>query len=107
MSDAQTFIDLCVDGKVSLDGIDDFVDQWHETPAGMELHDYLGMTQEEYSLWLRVPDALSHILKARQEGKSLTEIIANEYQIVRLAPQNDKLKITHLRKWLKEKGELI
>jgi hypothetical protein len=58
MSRGRAFIDLCPDGKVDFDDIDDFIDRWHETPRGAELHDYLGMTQEEYSLWLRVPDAL-------------------------------------------------
>jgi len=108
MSSRHAFIDLCVEGKVPLDDIDDFVDQWHEIPAGMELCDYLGMTQEEYSLWLRVPDALPYIIKARQEAKPLTDIVLKGCRDLRLASQsNGKLKFERLRKWLKAKGELL
>jgi hypothetical protein len=108
MSNRRAFIDLCVEGKVAPDNIDDFVDQWHETPEGSALHDHLGMTREEYSLWLRVPDALPYIIKARQEGKLLTDVVVNGCRNLRLAPQSDdKSKIERLKKWLKAKGELI
>ena len=108
MSSRPAFIDLCVEGKVPLDDLDDFVDQWHEAPEGIELHDYLGMTQEEYSLWLRVPDALPCIVKARREGKSLTDVVVNECHDLRLASQSDdKSKFERLQKWLKAKGKLI
>lgn len=108
MSSRRAFIDLCVEGKVAPDNIDDFVDQWHETPGGIALHDHLGMTLEEYSLWMRVPDALPYIIKTRQERKSLTDVVINECQNLHLVRQGDeKLKIERLQKWLKAKGELI
>jgi hypothetical protein len=108
MSSRIAFIDLCLEGKVPLDDIDNFIDQWHETPEGFELHDYLGMTQEEYSLWLRVPDALPYIITARHEAKSLADVVASGYQDLRFAAQpSDKAKIVRLQKWLKAKGEVI
>ena len=108
MSSRHAFIDLCLEGKVPLDDIDDFIDRWHEAPEGFELHDYLGLTQEEYSLWLRVPDALAYIIKARHEAKPLTDVVVSSCRDLRLAAQtNDKSKIARLQKWLKTKGELI
>jgi hypothetical protein len=35
--------------------IDDLVDEWHRSPDGQELHDYLGWTEEEYSAWVEDP----------------------------------------------------
>jgi hypothetical protein len=36
--------------------IDDAVDAWHEGAGlGMELHEYLGWTEEEYSAWVSDP----------------------------------------------------
>jgi hypothetical protein len=99
MSSRRAFIDLCVEGKIPPADIDDFIDQWHETPEGIELHDYLGMTQEEYSLWLRVPDALPYIIKARHEAKPLADVVSW------LASQNkDKSQVARLQKWLKAKA---
>jgi hypothetical protein len=101
MSRRQTFIDLCLKGKVPPDEIDDFIGRWHETPKQMELHDYLGMTVEEYSLWVRVPDALPYIIEARLEKKPLTEAVVHGCRAMRIAAQpDDESKISRLQKWL-------
>jgi hypothetical protein len=107
MSSQPTFIDLCLRGKVLPDEIDNFIDRWHETPEGRELHDYLGMTEEEYALWLRVPDALAYIIKARQQTKPLAEAVSHGYQDLRLAARpDDQSKISRLQKWLQSRGKL-
>jgi hypothetical protein len=67
----KTFIDLSLEGKVSLDQIDDYIDAWHNEPRGESLSQYLGMEKTEYSLWVRDPDALAYIIKARRENRSL------------------------------------
>jgi len=69
MSSGPKFLDLYLEGKVKSEDIDDFIDRWHEAPGGRELHDYLGMTKQEYALWLRRPDALPDIVKDRRESK--------------------------------------
>lgn len=43
-------------GRVSAADIDDYVDEWHDSPAGspaaaMHLHEFLGMTRTEYFVW--------------------------------------------------------
>lgn len=107
MSRRETFVDLCIGGNVLLEGIDDFVDRWHEAPEGIELHDYLGMTEEEYSLWLRVPDLLPLIIKARRDGRALTGAVADACQEMRLAERSaDQSKIARLQKWLKLKSRI-
>jgi len=108
MSSETTFLDLCLAGRVTPDKVDDFVDRWHETPGGRELHDYLGMTTEEYSPWLRVPDALPYIIAARREMTSLADAVARGCQeLRRTAPVHDESRITRLEEWLSAKGELI
>jgi hypothetical protein len=32
--------------------IDDLIDRWHEGGTGMELHEFLGMSQDEYRAWV-------------------------------------------------------
>jgi len=68
MSDTRiTFIDLVLRDQAALDAIDDFVDLWHDDPRGRELHSFLGLTADEYALWVRRPDMLAQIIERRRE----------------------------------------
>ena len=60
----MNFIQMCLTGAASESEIDDFVDQWHDGEAGkgQDLHEFLGMTWEEYSSWATKPSTLSSIL---------------------------------------------
>lgn len=67
------FLELYLKGDVLEDDIHRFVEDWHEgrEGAGMELHEYLGMSREEYGVWVATPAALAFILTARKQGSSL------------------------------------
>jgi hypothetical protein len=45
--------------------MDDAVDKWHDGNSKLELHEYLGMTWEEYKRWAEKPDAIYAILDER------------------------------------------
>lgn len=71
-----TYMDLLVQGKVQPEEIDDFIDRWHEASEGsgaaeQALNDYLGMTWQEYRLWVERPEALQFIVSAHKAGRSL------------------------------------
>lgn len=68
--DPECFLDLCLRGDLSVDMIDDFVDQWHESASPASLPDFLGMTSQEYERWLINPDSLASIVIARQRETS-------------------------------------
>src|SRR5689334_18107622 len=99
----QDFISLALAGEVMTDEIDDHVDQWHDDPDGLPLHEYLGMTEREYALWLSVPDMLPLILAARKQGRPLEEIVVNDNNdSLRIAARADNaLKIKRLQLWLR------
>ena len=44
--------DLQTDPKVDLDRIEERIEVWHTGCSDLPLHEFLGMTQEEYSKWL-------------------------------------------------------
>jgi hypothetical protein len=48
--------------------IDDYVDEWHKSNTTQCLRDYLGMTINEYALWIERPEALSFIIFACKHG---------------------------------------
>lgn len=66
-----TFIDLCGRGKAIPDQIDDFIDLWHEGGSELSLHEFLGMTWEEYSAWVVNPSLLPGVIEAHRRGKTL------------------------------------
>lgn len=32
--------------------VDDLIDEWHEGNSNLPLHEFLGMTKEEYNKWI-------------------------------------------------------
>ena len=105
MSEAsKRFIDLALNGEVLADEIDDFVEAWHMSDSGEELHDYLGMTWQEYSLWVSDAGYLGLVLSARHRGQAIEHAINDNYlSIDRLAARSDQpSKIAQLKKWVEQ-----
>lgn len=61
----DSYVGHLVDGRDPGD-IDDWVERWHTSDTGMQLHEYLGMTWEEYGNWVAAPAALEHIVAVRR-----------------------------------------
>jgi len=99
------FIDLCLEGEVLEDEIDDFVEKWHESDDVPEqLHDYLGMSWEEYSVWATKPSILPFILSARKKNTSFdTEL--NQERLALAARAETVAEAQRLEAWLKLIGK--
>ncbi len=69
----MNFIQLCLSGEVLEEDIDEFIDNWHEGKAGQyqSLHEFLGMSWEEYSIWVIKPSSLPLILSAHRKNLHL------------------------------------
>lgn len=66
-----TFISKCLAGDANIEDVDAFVQAWHEGAGpGLELREFLGMSSEEYALWLEQPGALPAIVGAHRQGTS-------------------------------------
>ena len=74
MSERRTFLSFALAGEVTTDEIDNYIDQWHDNPIGLSLHDYLGMDREEFGLWLDSPDLLPLIITSRKLNQPLSSI---------------------------------
>ena len=61
----SNFMEMCLSGEALPDEIDDFVDRWHENDSDLSIHEFLGMTREEYLSWVKDPNVLPRILDAR------------------------------------------
>jgi len=63
----SNFVNDYLNEKVSLDDIDDYIDNWHEGNSNKELHEFLGLTKEEYAIWLVKPFLLDQILEDKRK----------------------------------------
>lgn len=108
MSKASSdFVRLCMNGEVLLEEIDNFVEDWHENPCGVPLHDYLGMTWEEYSLWVADNDILPYIITAHRDRVDINSLLEKYYYALPMAARAENSgKAKLLMKWLKERGKL-
>jgi hypothetical protein len=82
------FIELCIRGEALLEDIDDFVDEWHESSVEEPLHKFLGMTKDEYSLWVADPDVLPSIVVAHREHRNVSDVI-DDFQALPMAARSN------------------
>ncbi len=43
----------CSSADATADEIYDRIDKWHDTDTSLTVYEYLGMTRDEYYLWLK------------------------------------------------------
>ncbi len=102
----MNFINLCLEGDVLEDEIDEFVDGWHDDEnLNIELHDYLGMSWEEYSVWAVRPSVLPFILSARRNGTTF-DVELNQERLSLAARAETVEEARRLESWLKLIGKL-
>jgi len=73
-----SFFDLYADGQRSEEAIDDFVGVWHESEDGfhLPLSAFLGLTEDEYAVWVMDARALPVILASRRLHQPLREAVS-------------------------------
>jgi hypothetical protein len=64
----SNFIEKCLSYVAAPEDIDNFIDQWHDNPGNQTLHDFLGMTRDEYAQWITNSAALQTILSSRKSA---------------------------------------
>lgn len=102
----MSFIDLCLSGDVLEDEIDSFVDSWHEDDeTALELHEYLGMSWEEYSVWATRPSILPFILSARKNVTSF-DVELNQERLALAARAETAEEAQRMESWLKLIGKI-
>jgi hypothetical protein len=101
---APTFFALYSQGLATGEQVDDFVEAWHESgdEETRSLSEYLGMTEEEYGVWVITPRALPSILAARRSGQPLRAHVAPFFEWLRdAADPKDKSVLHALGYWLR------
>ena len=110
MSDLQTetrpFLDLYRSGQVPADAIHDFIDAWHDGDESdpRPLAEYLGMSEDEYTLWLASRRILPLLVAAKSEGWTAGDIAARHLaDLQQEANPADAAAIYVLTNWLRRR----
>jgi hypothetical protein len=86
------FVDLALAGKVLSREIDEYVAQWHRAKPTASLHEYLGMTWDEYAAWVEDPHIISAIIVGRRSGKPFADVAATMATEQRLSARSSNLQ---------------
>lgn len=100
------FIDLCLQGEAMATEIDEFVDRWHESDSGESLPEYLGMTEQEYALWVERPTFLKLIMFSRKAGVQIDRLVRFDQGHAIAARAASQAEINELVMWLKGTGRI-
>lgn len=103
-----TFINDALAGTAGVDDIDSYIDAWHDSDdnAG-ELHEFLGMTWDEYRLWVEKPNTLRYILSAHRHGRTVSEELVSNTSGITLAARADSAdEAESVLTWLRQTGRI-
>lgn len=102
-----TFISLYAQGLALADEVDDYIEQWHlsSDDISCELHEFLGLSLDEYKAFVADDTILPLILKARSDKQPLHEVIALATQNMSIAARAQNASA--LRNWLDQQKELL
>lgn len=103
---SETFMEQLLDGRAFLDEVDDWVDEWHDGDSGDRLSAFLGMTEEEYALWVEKPSALRLIAAARERNERVEDLLEHFDELTVAARGADPREVEAIRRWLRETGRL-
>ena len=97
------FIDRCVKGTALLDDIDQYVAAWHSSDLEVSIHEFLGMTQEEYFRWIEDASILPAIVNSRYYGVPLSTFETGQTSVRMAARSDDGHETRELVDWLKSR----
>ena len=72
---SKSYVAECLSGNALLEDVDDWVDAWHEGRGPGTLFEHLGMTEQEYSLWVEQPESLRFIIYSRDSGTPIEALL--------------------------------
>jgi hypothetical protein len=106
-----SYMDLLLRGEAHMQDIDDFIDTWHDAPDGsavseMSLAQYLGMTEDEYRLWVELPSSLRFIAAAHREKQPVEVLLASRDKLGLAARAGDRSEADRLVEWLSKRGRI-
>lgn len=77
----SNFFEKYMNDEVTVDDLDDFLEEWHNSASNLEIDEYLGLTEEQYFAWCQDPEKLKQMLdkiKSTRKVASRNKAVADE-----------------------------
>jgi hypothetical protein len=103
---SETYVDQVLAGKALWTDIDDYIDLWHQGNEPVDIEEFLGMSQEDYSLFVEEPRSLRFILAAHEGRESVADLLERVDEHAIAARGLDAADARKVRDWLRETGRL-
>jgi hypothetical protein len=103
---SETFVEAVRTGRAHWTDIDDWIDRWHDGDDSRPLAAYLGLSDDEYALWVHDPQTLRLILLARELNRRVSSLLAEAEGLAIAARNLDPDTTRELAQWLRETGRL-
>ncbi len=100
---SENFVSKCISADAIIDEIYDYIDKWHDEDTNLQVYEYLGMTKDEYYLWLKDEYVLKFIIEAHRLNRDVTEYLNEESLVARASNPEEAKKIYE---WLKTTGDI-
>lgn len=98
----SNFVKDCIAGDALVSEVYDYIDAWDSSDSNLPIHEFLGMTEPEYALFIEDEDYLNLIITAHMQGEDIKVIVASQYAIA--ARADNHKKASRLEKWLKNEN---
>ncbi|WP_428963640.1 hypothetical protein [Micromonospora fluostatini] len=107
----KTFIEDVLAGLAQVEDMDDYIQEWHDAPEGspgsdLDLHEYLGLSWDEYRNWGSHPESIRFVLAARRAGVTVDQVLAQTRTLGVAARSNDSSVAERVLDWLVERGRI-
>lgn len=106
-SRVDTFFKRYAAGEVAESAVDDYVEAWHasDESEGRPLGSFLGLTEQEYAVWVMDGRTLPVLRAARCSGEAVPEAVARYLEGLRAAADpGNRAAILSLSHWLERQG---
>lgn len=102
----HTFVSAVLAGDALLRDVDDWIDSWHDSDSPNELHEFLGMSWEEYRLWAEQPASLRFILAAHKNDLDVDAVQEVASLAAAAARSTNEPEAVQVIEWLRKTGRL-
>lgn len=104
---SDTLMERLLTGSAFLDDIDDWVDRWHDDDTAAQIWEYLGLTRDEYALWVERPESLRFIVAAHERREPVEQVLAAYENRQLVAARAEDAQAAHaIESWLRRTGRL-
>lgn len=100
------YMEACFAGEALQDEIEDYIEEWHESGSSEEIYEFLGMTEDEYAIWVENDSMLRTIFHARKLGISINEFICRNNAATLVARASSPEEAASIKEWLARTGRI-